>query len=184
MCIRDRIYEEEPIERQALDASTNYVMVELLKYAGKGKRGFGEIKTEEYGGKTGTTNDAVDGWFMGITPNLVVGTWVGGEDKWIRFKQKSQGQGGRMAAPFFGKFLTRLENDKSLNWDTEAEFFRPPGELGIVIDCSLYEQVPVEGEEELIPEDDSFFDNPFGDEEEEDFWGEQEEFFPDTTRIN
>jgi len=179
------IYEEEPIERQALDASTNYVMVEMLKYAGRGKRGFGEIKTEEYGGKTGTTNDAVDGWFMGITPNLVVGTWVGGEDKWIRFKQKSQGQGGRMAAPFFGKFLTRLEKDKSLDWDKEAEFFRPPGELGIVIDCSLYEQAPVEGEEELVPEDDSFFDDPFGDEEEDDFWGDPaEEIIPDTSRIN
>jgi len=178
------IYEEEPLERQALDAATNYVMVEMLKYAGRGKRGFGDIKSKEYGGKTGTTNDAVDGWFMGITPNLVVGTWVGGEDKWIRFKQRSLGQGGRMAAPFFAKFLTRLEKDKSLNWDTEAEFFRPPGELGIVIDCSLYEQKPVEGKEELIPEDGSFFEDQFGDEEEDDAWWEEEEVVPDSTRIN
>ena len=178
------IYEEEPLERQALDAATNYVMVEMLKYAGKGKRGFGDIKSKEYGGKTGTTNDAVDGWFMGITPNLVVGTWVGGEDKWIRFKQRSLGQGGRMAAPFFAKFLTRIEKDKSLNWDTEAEFFRPPGELGIVIDCSLYEQKPVEGEDELIPEDGSFFEDQFGDEEEEEAWWDEEEVVPDSTRIN
>ncbi len=171
------IYNNRPVEKPALDATTNYIMVEMLKYAGRGKRGFGDIKTKEYGGKTGTTNDAVDGWFMGITPNLVVGTWVGGGDKWIRFKQKANGQGGRMAAPFFAKFLTRIENDPALNWDIEAEFFRPPGEIPIELNCDRYESSsPIEGEEDgLIPEGDDFFDDPFGDEEDEEdgFWDEQ-----------
>jgi len=173
------IFLEAPKERKALDESTNYVMVEMLKYAGRGKRGFGDIKTKSYGGKTGTTNDAVDGWFMGITPNLVVGTWVGGEDKWIRFKQKAFGQGGRMAAPFFAKFLTRIENDPSIEWDINAEFFRPSGELAIEIDCSKYEVQSSKGVDEITPVDDSFFEDPFADEEEDNFWGE-----PDTTSIN
>ena len=124
------IYEDEPVEKKALDATANYVMVDMLKKAAVGKRDFWKIKTEA-GGKTGTTNDHVDGWFMGITPNLVVGTWVGGEDQWIRFRNKSLGQGGKMAYPFFAKLMVKIEADKSLAFDTKATFFQPPGELGI-----------------------------------------------------
>jgi len=158
------IFEDQAVERKALDANTNYVMVEMLKNAAQGKQNFYKIKTEA-GGKTGTTNDHVDGWFMGVSPNLVVGTWVGGEDQWIRFRDKALGQGGKMAYPFFADFMIRLEGDKSLDFDTEATFFKPPGELGIELDCSLYSNPS--GDIDL-EEDDDFFDDIYGDEVEND----------------
>lgn len=163
------IYEDEPVERKALDATANYVMVEMLKNVNRGKRDFYKIKTES-GGKTGTTNDHVDGWYMGISPNLVVGTWVGGEDQWIRFRNKSLGQGGKMAYPYWAKLMIKLEADKTLDFDTKAKFFVPPGELGIELDCSKYRNAGevINFDEE---EDDEFFDDIYGDEIEQDSTG-------------
>ena len=166
------IYEDEIVERKALDATANYVMVDMLKRAAYGKRDFHKIKTEA-GGKTGTTNDHVDGWFMGITPNLVVGTWVGGEDQWIRFRNKSLGQGGKMAYPYWAKLMVKLEGDKSIDFNTKAKFFKPPGELGIELDCSLYQNTDIILDEEEGEEDDEFFDDIYGDEVEADSLGIQ-----------
>ena len=166
------IYEDEIVERKALDATANYVMVDMLKRAAYGKRDFHKIKTEA-GGKTGTTNDHVDGWFMGITPNLVVGTWVGGEDQWIRFRNKSLGQGGKMAYPYWAKLMIKLEGDKSIDFNTKAKFFKPPGELGIELDCSLYQNTDIILDEEEGEEDDEFFDDIYGDEVEADSLGIQ-----------
>ncbi|MBK7872118.1 MAG: transglycosylase domain-containing protein [Saprospiraceae bacterium] len=120
------IYRELPQEKAALPPNANYVMVEMLKYAGTG---LGGIKTE-VGGKTGTTNDYVDGWFMGITPRLVVGTWTGGEDRWVRFRVLSMGQGAYMSKPFFREFIKRLENDPKIAWDVNARFVRPSRRFG------------------------------------------------------
>ena len=131
------IYRAIREEQMALNPKANYVMVDLLRNA-KGAQ-FAGVQSE-VGGKTGTTNDFVDGWFMGVTPNLVVGTWVGGEDPWIRFLNLSEGQGSRMAKPFFAKFLRKLEESKDIDFDVNARFNVPTGDLGIVIDCELYEQ--------------------------------------------
>lgn len=128
------IYEGIPEEKRALQPNANYVMVDMLRYAG----GVGGVRSE-VGGKTGTTNDNVDGWFMGITPTLVVGTWVGGEDRWIAFRSSAMGQGARMAKPFFVEFLKRLERSTMADYDPEARFYRPPGDLGIELDCSKYQ---------------------------------------------
>ena len=146
------IYEELPVEHAALPPNANYAMVEMLKYAATGLAG---IKTE-VGGKTGTTNDYVDGWFMGITPRLVVGTWTGGEDRWVRFKSIQYGQGAYMSKPFFREFMKRLESSKEVAWDVDAKFYRPPGDLGIELDCGNYRnEAPArEGfDEELFGED-------------------------------
>ncbi len=146
------IYEEMPVEHAALPPNANYAMVEMLKYAATGLAG---IKTE-VGGKTGTTNDYVDGWFMGITPRLVVGTWTGGEDRWVRFKSIQYGQGAYMSKPFFREFMKRLESSKEVAWDVDAKFYRPPGDLGIELDCGNYRnEAPArEGfDEELFGED-------------------------------
>jgi penicillin-binding protein 1A len=129
------IYEELPEERVALDAGANYVMVDMLKYAGTA---LGALQSET-GGKTGTTNDYVDGWFMGITPGLVVGTWVGGEDRWIRFRSLTYGQGSYMAKPFFREFIKRLEDTPNIDYDPTLRFHVPPGDLGIELDCGEYE---------------------------------------------
>ncbi len=152
------IYREMPEERAALPPNANYVMVELLRYAGTG---MGMLKSDT-GGKTGTTNDYVDGWFMGITPRLVVGTWVGGEDRWIRFRSLLYGQGAYMAKPFFREFMKRVENDPELAWDTDIRFQRPPGDLGIELNCDEYNTPRTESEDF---DGEGFTEDIFGDEE-------------------
>jgi penicillin-binding protein 1A len=101
------IYRHVPEDRRALPENANYVMVDLLR----GSAGVYGLESD-VGGKTGTTNDFVDGWFMGITPDLVVGTWVGGADRWIRFRLPSLGQGSYMAKPFFQRFMKRVEKHR------------------------------------------------------------------------
>ncbi len=128
------IYRAVREEQVALPPKANAVMVDMLKYAAVG---FGDYKSE-VGGKTGTTNDYVDGWFMGITPSLVVGTWVGGEDPWIKFNSLADGQGAVMARPFFKAFLRRLENSPEVDYDPNKRFERPAGPLDIETDCSKY----------------------------------------------
>ncbi|MEO5905874.1 MAG: transglycosylase domain-containing protein, partial [Saprospiraceae bacterium] len=129
------IYNAIHEEQVALPPKANAVMVDMLKYAGA--YAFGGFKSD-IGGKTGTTNDYVDGWYMGITPSLVVGTWVGGEDPWIKFNTLADGQGAAMARPFFKAFLARLENSTSTDYDPNAKFELPVGGLDIETDCNKY----------------------------------------------
>lgn len=154
------IYRSLPSERVALAANANYVMLHMLKYNVAGAPGINSLKSE-VGGKTGTTNDYSDGWFMGVTPRLVVGTWVGGEDRWIRFLSLNDGQGARMARPIFAGFIENLERDPKSGYDYNARFEKPVGDLGIELDCAKYSQ-----------------DN-YGDTETETF-GDEEDFSPDT----
>src|SRR5690625_7135716 len=93
-------------------------MVDMLKKAASGRPGVDQLQTE-HGGKTGTTQNQTDAWYMGITPNLVVGTWVGGEDRWIRFRSLTLGQGSVMARPIFAQFIKRLEDDPELDRSEE-----------------------------------------------------------------
>lgn len=148
------IYEEGTDEQPAINPNANYIMVEMLKYAGTG---LGALKSQ-VGGKTGTTNDYVDGWFMGITPNLVVGTWVGGEDRWIHFRSLTYGQGAYMAKPFFKNFIGRLEKEEDIDYDYTAKFYRPPGDLGIELDCGVYQRDDLQFEQEYEGEEDAFGD--------------------------
>jgi len=134
------IYEGFPEEKRAIPADPNFVMVEMLKYAG----GLGGLKSEA-GGKTGTTNDFVDGWFMGITPGLVIGTWVGAEDKWVHFRSSSNGQGSRMAKPFFVAFMKRLEADGTADYNPSLRFTRPVRELQIEMDCDKVNRINRQG---------------------------------------
>jgi penicillin-binding protein 1A len=140
-------------EKVALPANTDWVMIEMLKYNVKGAPGINTLKSE-VGGKTGTTNDYTDGWFMGITPRLVVGTWVGGEDRWIRFLNLADGQGARMARPIFADFIGRLERDPKSGYDYNARFIRPDGDLGIETNCAAYEGAlgPASDEEAFSPD--------------------------------
>lgn len=131
------IYRNIPEEKQALDKNINYVMVEMLRYALRKAGGFQNV-TSDVGGKTGTTNDYVDGWFIGITPNLIVGTWVGGDDRWIRFLSLAHGQGSRMARPFFSEFIHQLEVQKVSGYNPSDRFVKPDGPQEIVTDCSQY----------------------------------------------
>ena len=183
------IYEEIPEARVALNPNSNYVMVTMLnKVMTQGLSGFSKIKSQ-LGGKTGTTNDYVDGWFMGLSPDLVVGTWVGGDNNWVRFRNLRLGIGAKMARPFFSKFLLKVEADSTVNYDPAARFYVPSGDLGIVLNCDEYrydndlrpDQLDENGEGE---EDESFGGDPFSDDEntsdgEEDEMQEDDEDFGD-----
>ncbi|MCM1520931.1 MAG: penicillin-binding protein [Lachnoclostridium sp.] len=83
--------------------------------------------TAEMGGKTGTTNFNADGWFMGFTPQLVTGTWVGGDERFIHFNSMANGQGAAMALPIYGLFMKKVYADKSLGISPDAKFNFPEG---------------------------------------------------------
>lgn len=100
--------------------------------------------TAQTGGKTGTTNDNADGWFMSFTPDLVSGTWVGGEDRYIHFNNMAQGQGASMALPIYGKYISKVYADPTLPYTQDARFEFPAG-----INLCETEFAPVEEEETL-----------------------------------
>ncbi len=136
------IYNSTQTKKRAISSGHNYAMVDLLKHA-QGTAGRWAGLKSEFGGKTGTTNDHKNGWFMGITPDLVVATWVGGDNEWIRFLSLSDGQGGVMARPFCTGFLSRLEADSKVDYDVNARF-KIPDVLEINTDCSVYDAMEEE----------------------------------------
>lgn len=81
--------------------------------------------TAEMGGKTGTTNYNADGWFMGFTPELVAGTWVGGDERFIHFNTMAYGQGASMALPIYGLFMKKVYADKTLPYSQSTKFSFP-----------------------------------------------------------
>jgi penicillin-binding protein 1A len=129
------IYEYIPEMQSAISPQANYVMVNMLSKASVGA--LGGVKGR-VGGKTGTTNDQTDGWYMGLTPNLIVGTWVGGDDRWIRFRSLALGAGSNMAKPFFRRFVSAAQEDEQVGWDIDAEWLKPQEKLGIEMDCNAY----------------------------------------------
>ncbi|MCB0656762.1 MAG: penicillin-binding protein [Saprospiraceae bacterium] len=142
--IRDKhgrlIYQNKLARHRAINEKTNYVMVRMLEQSiGNGRLG---LVSPEVGGKTGTTNNHVDGWFMGIHPRVVIGTWVGGDYGWIRFRTLDAGQGAVMARPIFNLLMRKLEKLPAEEFDAQAHFIIPPGRLGITIDCDQYNQEP------------------------------------------
>ncbi len=80
----------------------------------------------QMGGKTGTTNYNADGWFMGFTPQIVAGAWVGGEERFIHFNGMAYGQGAAMALPIYGRFMKKVYADASLPYSQSATFSFPP----------------------------------------------------------
>lgn len=92
--------------------------------------------TGELGGKTGTTNNNSDAWFMGLTPTLVSGVWVGGDDRDIHFDSMAMGQGATMALPVFALYMQKLYKDKRLGYNQDAVFDMPAGYNPCEIDDS------------------------------------------------
>ncbi len=133
-----------PETRQAITEETAYLMIHMLKGGveeeGGTSRGLSyAVKAgNEIGGKTGTTNNASDGWYMGLTHNLVAGAWVGGDDRSIHFRNWAMGQGGKTARPIWDKFMQKVYNDKELSVKKGA-FKRPDRGLNVELNCSRYE---------------------------------------------
>ena len=92
---------------------------------GRALRGGAYHITGDLGGKTGTTQNNSDGWFMAFTPSLVAGCWVGGEDRSIHFDRITEGQGASMALPIYGLFMQKVYADKTLGYSVEEDFEVP-----------------------------------------------------------
>ncbi len=148
-----------PKSNEALSEESAYVILNLLEGVTNGGSGIRlKSKYSKYpdsvvtgypyefknaiAGKTGTTQNQSDGWFMGIVPNLASGVWVGGEDRATHFKYITQGQGATMALPIWALYYKKLYADKTLNISQEE--FEKPKNLSIEIDC---DKVFIIGEE-------------------------------------
>lgn len=126
-----------------------YVMIQLMRGVcdyGTGTRlRFKHNLRNQIAGKTGTTQNNSDGWFIGLTPELAAGCWVGGEDRSVHFNSMEQGQGASMALPIWGKFFSKVYADKTLKVSNGD--FEKPGALGeIELDCSKYDKEMNTGE--------------------------------------
>ncbi len=132
---------------EVMSEQTAWIMVEMLRYivkTGTGTRLWSsryeyQLKND-IGGKTGTTQNHSDGWFLGITPQLIAGVWVGGEDRFMRFERMSLGQGASMALPIWALFFKSIYENPALGYDTEITFEKPKQKLTIELDCSRYEK--------------------------------------------
>ena len=130
-------------QHQAVSLKSAYLMQQMLM-GGMRERGgtsqslwgfVGNYHDTDFGGKTGTSNNHSDAWFMGVSPNLVVGAWVGGEYRCIHFRTGALGQGSRTALPICGYFLQSVFADKAFQ-KYHAKFVKPNG---ADIDLSMYE---------------------------------------------
>lgn len=119
-----------PQMEEVISASTAYKMLVMLRAVineGTGGRVRRYGITADMGGKTGTTNLNSDGWFMGFTPSLVSGVWVGGEERDIHFDGMTYGQGASLALPIWGKYMKKVFDDESLGYDQKQTFKMPEG---------------------------------------------------------
>jgi penicillin-binding protein 1A len=127
-----------PKIEEVLTEETAYLMLNLLQgvvQSGSGIRLRSTYKLmNQIGGKTGTTQNHSNGWFMGITPNLVGGVWSGWEDQAIHFETLGEGQGANMALPIFGLFLQKVYSDPQFGIMQTDEFERPPN-FNMELDC-------------------------------------------------
>jgi penicillin-binding protein 1A len=142
-----------PKTKQAISPQTAYKMLYMLRGGVEERGGTSqglsmELKLDnEIGGKTGTTNNASDGWYMGVTKDLVTGIWVGGDERSIHFREWYLGSGGKTARPIWDIFMRQVYNDPKLGY-TKGKFQQPPGGLDVALDCSRYATDTTHVEEE------------------------------------
>ena len=160
------IFQSKPETKDVLSEESSYVTLKLLEGVtkfGSGARLRHDIPEDErnyvyknvvtgypykfqnaIAGKTGTTQNQSDGWFIGMVPNLVTGVWVGGEDRSVHFKEIAYGQGATMSLPIWGLFMNKCYEDEELQ--VSKEDFEEPETLSIELDCSKI--LPDESESE------------------------------------
>jgi penicillin-binding protein 1A len=130
-----------PVQKEIINAQTAYKMVLMMQ--GVTEIGTAKRLRYRYGlngdmaGKTGTTNNQADAWFMGYTPQLLAGAWVGCDDRFLRFSSTAQGQGAAAALPIWAYFFKKVMGDNKTGINSSAKFIMPPdfnncGDLGAV----------------------------------------------------
>ena len=161
------VYQSKPNTKDVISEESSYVTLKLLEGVtkfGSGARLRHNIAEDErnyvynnvvtgypyefkndIAGKTGTTQNQSDGWFIGMVPNLVTGVWVGGEDRSIHFKEIAYGQGATMSLPIWGLFMNKCYPDEEL--DVSRDPFPEPEVLNIELDCSKVITPEIENEE-------------------------------------
>ena len=146
-----------PEMQEVISVSSAYKMLVMLRAVvneGTGGRVRRLGVKADMGGKTGTTNYNADGWFMGFTPSLVSGCWVGGEDRDIHFDTMLHGQCASMALPIWTKYMVKVLGDKSLGYDENETFQLPEGYDPCKDDVNLegdtHIEEPIEGLDELF----------------------------------
>ncbi len=152
------LYEYSPETRDVMSKDVAYAMVNLMEGVTQGgsgtrlrhnyqvnRRDYKEVMTgypyefkNPIAGKTGTTQNQSDGWFMGMVPNLVTGVWVGGEDRATHFKSITYGQGAAMALPIWGLYMKENYANKDLGISDKA--FPKPENMSINVDCAKIKQ--------------------------------------------
>ena len=155
------------VKKEAISDRTAYLMANLMQGVVNGGTGYGLRGrfnlTGEIGGKTGTTNDNADGWFIGYTPQLTAGAWAGFEDMQVHFAATANGGGAGAALPIWGYFMQMVRKDPSLARYYDKEAFDAPSGFELNISCDADAlAAPADGEvdqEELI-------DNEYEDEKE------------------
>ncbi len=141
-----------PTTDEVFSEEKAYAMIQLMRGVvdrGTGSRLRGRFKLmNEIAGKTGTTQFNADGWFIGLTPELVAGCWTGGEERSVHFNSTNEGQGASMALPIWGKFFQKVYADRTLKITKNG--FKKPANMGdIELDCSAYDaqtdkEIPME----------------------------------------
>ena len=152
------LYEYVPETKDVLSKEVSYAMIDLMKgvtQGGSGTRlrhsynknnsvykkiitGYPYELTNPIAGKTGTTQNQSDGWFMGVVPNLVTGVWVGGEERSVHFKSITYGQGASMALPIWGLYMKKNYANEELG--VSKDDFEKPENMSIVTDCDKFEK--------------------------------------------
>lgn len=165
------LYQNVPETRDVISKESAYVTISLMEgvtQSGSGQRlrhsgnannivyknavtGYPYQFTNPIAGKTGTTQNNSDGWFMGMVPNLATGVWVGGEDRSVRFSNTAYGQGATMALPIWAIFMRKCYEDESLN--ISKDNFKKPSQLSIETNCANYRN----SEDGPLPDDEFNF---------------------------
>ena len=164
------IIDRNPETKEAMSEETAYIMLDLMKgvvdgeynkcmgddrgvyTSGTGMRLKGRISESRpyvghnypIAGKTGTTQNNSDGWFMGLTPDLVTGVWVGADERAVRFARTSMGQGANTALPVWGYYMQKVKADTKLSYP-DKDFERPDKPLSVELDCIKYNKMKTGG---------------------------------------
>ncbi|MFT7251333.1 MAG: penicillin-binding protein 1A [Flavobacterium sp.] len=156
------IFESMPETKDVVNKEVAYAVIKLMAGVtdpggtgarlGRGSAGFMSYNyslNNEIAGKTGTSQNNSDGWFMGMVPNLAAGVWVGNEDRSAHFRRTYYGQGATMALPIWGIFMDKCYKDKSLNISQER--FPKPADMSIKVDCWTAKKV-IDTTETVVPD--------------------------------